>query len=174
MSVDYSIKLRRKSDDKVLAEFYANILKNILDSEYSDMIHCEGRNADNAKFDVNDLNALSDKVFDKIISLKDEIYHKDQMIPKSKNVEVMHEIEDQIACLKEEIIELKWVLYSADALHGIISCLTEDLIKQGRSAYVYNGKDLPKKKAKDYNGNEYDAAQYIWVNDVYCEIKASW
>jgi phosphoglycolate phosphatase-like HAD superfamily hydrolase len=59
MSTDYNISIYRKQDNKLIGKVLCNMLKNILDSEYSTCIHCNGRiSAHNVKFEYNDLHMI--------------------------------------------------------------------------------------------------------------------
>ena len=68
MSVDYSIIVKRKSDNKKIAEFFCNQIKSLLDSEYSHIIHCNNyRYEDHPKFTTDELSTLSDLIYQKIV-----------------------------------------------------------------------------------------------------------
>lgn len=175
MSTDYCISIRRKADDKEIAYCGVNSIKNILDSEFSNLIHCDGRiNANDVRFESSDLDMVYKNATNKIACLNDEIVEKKLLIASAKSVEVMRELEAEINDCKEYITELNWVLWSAATTYGIIDCAVEDMMKTRDvkdddefkyvSAYKYNAEDLP----KDENG----WYRTIWMDDVYCILEA--
>lgn len=168
MSTEYKINIHRKSDNKLIGCTMANQLKTIFDSELSDVLGCSGRyNANKLRFEVSDLMTVAAKVFSRIQADYAKINEKKLMIALAKNKEIKDELELDIRDIQEYIDdELKYVLYSAKVLQGMISCIVEDQINLStdKCAYEYNAEDLSK--------NENGCKTTIWENDVYCEVIA--
>lgn len=176
MSTDYRIKICRKVDDKLLAICNANQLKSILDSEYSKIIHCDGRNCNNVKFTTMELEAVANAAFDKIKELYRQINEKNLLIALAQNCDVKHELDVDITYIKDEIEEQTWIIESAYNLRGVIDCVVEDLWDKDdkMSAYTYNGLDLPEKEREYANGEKYKYHPTVWSVDTYCVIEANY
>lgn len=176
MGVDYRLKVFRKVDDKLLGIVDANYLKTIFDSEFDYLIHCDGRDSDKKRFTYYDLEDVSKNVKEKIDSYYSSIFEKKIMVMNAVSIDIKHELEEDINCIKDEIKELNYVFESTCILMGMISCIVENLYDKDDkySAYEYNGFDLPKKTGEYPNGEKYEYQQHIWNTDVYCEIEANW
>ena len=177
MSVDYRIKICRKVDDECLGICNANQLKSILDSEYSGLINCDsGRNCDKVKFTKDDLLAVTSAAFDKIKDLYKTITEKKLMLVMAQNVDIKHELEEEIFSLNEEIEDQTWPIASAYELAGLIDCVVEDLWDKGdkHPAYKYNGFDLPEKTVVYANGDKETLTPTVWCEDVYCIVEANY
>lgn len=181
MGIDYTLSIRRKSDDKEIAKFICNRLKTIFDSEYSMYIHCENRiSADKRRFNVKDLDTLEIAIHDKIKSLITEIHEKKLHSVLAQNVEIKERIDEELYYLEHETLpELLNVHYAAAAIYGSICTLVEDNMKCLKDyddvkddevddynipAFIYNMDDLKK------DDNEHLT---IWANQVYCVVEAT-
>jgi hypothetical protein len=178
MSVDYNISIYRKQDNKLIGKVLCNMLKNILDSEYSNYIHCDGRmSAHNVKFEYEDLHTLDLTVESKIESAFLNIFEKKLMITCANNATIKEELEQDIYTIKDNISELYVIHYSSAYIQGMISTIVEDNLKNPKQydemtddeismfdipAYKYNYEDL-----------KTDNHSTIWNDDVYCVIEAS-
>ena len=100
MGVDYRLKIFRKVDNKLLGIINANHLKNIFDSEFDYIIHCDGRDSDKKRFTYSELEEVSRSVKEKIDSCYSRIFEKKLMIMGSSNIDIKHDIEEEINDLK--------------------------------------------------------------------------
>lgn len=181
MGIDYTLSIRRKSDNKEIAKFICNKLKIVFDTEYSTYIHCYNRiSADKCKFDINDLDALERAVQDNIRSLFSKIHEKKLHGILATNVEIKEQIDEELYQLENETLqELFDVHCAVSAIHGSIVTLVEDnmkclkdydLVKDDEidnyniPAYIYNVEDL-KKNDKEY--------LTIWSESIYCVVEAT-
>lgn len=181
MGTDYTLSIRRKSDDKEIAKFICNRLKTIFDSEYSKYIHCENRmSADKQQFNTEDLDTLENALHDKIKSFISEIHEKKLHSILAQNVDIKERIDEELYYLEHETLpELLRVYYAVAAIYGSICTLVEDNMKCLKDyedvkddevdnynipAYIYNMDDLK----KDDN-----TQLTIWANEVYCVIEAT-
>ena len=185
MGTDYRLHIHRKVDGKELGVINANQLKTIFDSEFADKIGCEGRcSADGKKFEYDALSEIEELASNKLETYYDQIHEKKLMIMGAANVDVKHDLEEDIRYLKSDYIDgIKWVILNTSFLKGMINCVVEDLYyKNGLilddgtedtdPGYKYHGADLPTTKRTYANGDEYDDPQWIWNRDVYCVIEA--
>jgi hypothetical protein len=164
MSTDYRIHVKRKSDNKEIAVFHANIIKNLLDSPHASTIHCSGYSVDKSKFTYEELNNLSEIIYKDFELQYQKLDKLSMMLCCAKTDKAIEDIKSDIQYTKEYINdELKWQLYGVYNLIGHIQCCTENLYdKKDNAAYMYNAKDL-NEPGKDHNT--------IWSDDVYCEIE---
>ena len=176
MGVDYRLKIFRKVDNKLLGIINANHLKNIFDSEFDYIIHCDGRDSDKKRFTYSELEEVSRSVKEKIDSCYSRIFEKKLMIMGSSNINIKHDIEEEINEIREEISELNYIFESSNVLLGSIGCVVEDLYDKDDkyAAYEYNGQDLPKKTGEYPSGEKYEYSTYVWNTDIYCEVEANW
>lgn len=165
MSTDYRIHIKRKSDNKEIAVFLGNAIKNILDGCHANIIHCESRyTIDKCKFTYDELDNLSQIIYKDLVSKFEDITKQELMLCCAKSKEAIEDIKDQIQYNKEIIEEdLKWQLYGVHVLLGHIQCVVENEYRKNNPAYLYNVKDLNKDK---------DESKTIWCSDIYCEIEA--
>ena len=182
MSTEYIIHVKRNADNKEIGQFLANHLKGIFScSKYENLINCEG-NPDKAKFTYDNLEAVEDAVTNDIKTKYASVYEKKLQIPLCQNIDVKHEIEEDISYLYDDIDELLNALRSCNWLQGACAVVVEDMINpnikikdeydiERRSAYYYNAEGLPKEKHKWNNGEEYESTPTIWLKDVYFEIE---
>lgn len=184
MGVDYRIEIRRKTDRKLLGVVDANCLKIIMDSGLEDKMHLDGRSCVDHEFTYEEVLACSDAVQSKIKDHYREIFEKKLMILAAANVEVKHELEDDIRYLEDDIEELMNVVTACGRLGGLIDCVAESLHMTATNdtskdsetipAYIFNGLDLPKKKVTYGDGTESEQSVYVWNDDVICIVKADY
>lgn len=161
MSVDYSLIVKRKKDNKKIAEFYCNSLKCLIDSDYKNTIHLDG-SCNNVTFTPSELESMSELIYKDIKNRFNTIKNNQLLICAAKSKEVADDYKESIREQEEYIDEeLKWQYHACCAILGKIRCVTEDLLKKDTPAYQYNAKDL-------------DGVNSIWCEDVYCEIVASY
>ena len=164
MSVDYSLIVKRKKDNKKIAEFSCNSLKCLIDSEYKNIIHCDSisYNGSKATFTPSELENMSELIFKDIKERFNTIKNNQLLICAAKSKEVADDYKESNS-INEQYIdeELKWQYNACCSILGKIRCVTEDLYKKNTPAYQYNAKDL-------------DGVDSIWCDDVYCEIEASY
>ena len=179
MSTNYCIEIRRKEDDKLLATFEANIIKNIVDYEYRKKLNISD-NIIGSKFVPDDLMNLEEYLYEKLDNLYSQIFEKKLMILNVANTKIKEAFEQDIYDLKysdrEDIIN---AIAACEYIYGSIKTLVEDLwypIGIATSdnvffGYQYNAKELPKKTVKSLDGIEREYDRSIWIHDVYCVIK---
>ena len=160
MSVDYSLVIKRKKDNKKIAEFYCNQIKSILDSDFKNIIHCDDTAYDriHPKFTTSELSNLTDLIYQKIENTYKEIQNNQLLICSAKSKEVADEYREENRFLLETINEdLRYQHEACCNIMGKIQCVVEDLIKKNKSAYQYNANGL-------------DDKDTIWCDDIYCEL----
>ena len=164
MSTDYRIHVKRKSDNKTIAIFHGNVIKNLLDSKNASTIHCNGYSVDKAKFSYDELDNLSEIIYKDFELQYQKLDKLNMMLCCAKTDKALEDIKSEIEYIKEYINEeLKYQLFAVYNLMGHIQCCTENLYdKENDPAYMYNVKDL------NEPGKDHDT---IWCNDVYCEIE---
>lgn len=168
MSTEYKINIHRKNDNKLIGSTMANQLKTIFDSEFCTILGCRSHyNANNIRFEYSNLTDIIGKVEDqiKLIQLKNS--ERKFQIALTTSVEIKEQLEHDIDEYQTYIDEeLRYVIYAALLLQGMISCIVEDQINLStdKCAYEYNAEDLPK--------SENSCQTTIWENDVYCEVVA--
>ena len=177
MSIDYTLSIRRKKDDKEIAKFLCNYLKGIFDSEFAKCINCNYRNSyNNGTFEYNDLSNMLVAIQDKIALQYKTIQEKKFLIALSQNTKIKSELEEEIFYIEnEDIPELFNIFYDASVIQGSIITLVENNIKLNESekkdsddyniAYKYNAEDLKSEDDK--------CSSYLWTNDIYCVIEDS-
>lgn len=175
MSVDYILHVKRNKDDKEIGRFYGNQIKGILDSGKCELIHCDGRSCDKAKFTTSDLDALYDSTINDMKGIIDKIIEKKLMIVCASSVEIKHDLEMDINELHDSLTDIHYVLSSISALRAMIDLVTEDMLNsEDKIAYEYNAEGLPKEIKHKMDGTEYEHSPLLWSNDVYCEVEANW
>jgi hypothetical protein len=174
MSTNYTLSIRRKKDDKEIAKFLCNHLKDIFDSEFSQYINCNTRYSyKDEKFNYNDLLNMLIAIQDKIALQYKNIQEKKFLIALSQNTEIKSELEEEIFYIeKENIPELFDIYYNASVIQGSIVTLVENNIKLNESekedsddnvmAYKYNAEGLK---------TESEYSPCLWVDDIYCVIE---
>lgn len=165
MSTDYRLHIKRKCDDKEIAVFFCNVIKNILDSKYASIIHCEGYSVDKSKFTYDELENLSEILYKNLEAKYLDRTKHELMLCCAKTKEAIEDIKEQIQSDKEWIEEeLKWQIYSAHVMLGHIQCVVENEFRRNNPAYMYNAKDMVTKNKEEKNT--------IWCSDIYCELES--
>lgn len=178
MGTEYSISIRRKSDNKELGKAICNQLKTIFDSEYSKLINCECRmSAHKRTFNYTDINNVVSATEKDVDLLYFQIIEKKLLSAAALNAEVKAEFDNEVTYLFEHLKEILDVHYAAAHIIGTMCTITENMFKNLKDfddvksdeidsfnipAFVYNAEDIKN------NGNS-----SIWVEDVYCIIEAS-
>lgn len=177
MSKDYIISIRRKKDDKEIAQFICNHIKGLIDSHImpSDK-WCEG-----SKFDYNDLSDVMTIIKDKISLQYKEIQEKRLSAALAKTIAVKEAHENDIRYIEDEVIpEYFDCYYSAAAIQGSVETLTENNICIEDS--VDNNDDSDDADDEEYTDRDvayrYNAEGLesdrkhpcLWVSDVYCMV----
>lgn len=80
MSISYIITVKRKVDNKPIAKFIGDALKNIVCSEFEELLHLSSYNNNHARFDMSDLENLETVVWNKINATYAEIFEKKLLI----------------------------------------------------------------------------------------------
>ncbi len=155
-----------------------------MDSSLDDKMHLDGRSSTEHEFTYDDVLMCSDAAQSKIKDHYREIFEKKLMILAAVNVEVKHELEDDIRYLEDDIEELMNVVMACGKLSGLIDCVTESLYMTATNdasketemipAYIFNGLDLPKKRITYSDGTESEQNVYVWNDDVICIVKADY
>lgn len=177
MSTDYRYTIRRKADDKKIAVFYFNMIKNLYD------ISCEELKLkldpektrcgedDQVRYNVIDIDNDIDKLEMHIKLLNMKIFEKKMLVPAAANRDIKDDIEADIFTLETEIKNCMYAIESLAGLSAIVNAFVEDQvditneqIDEDRMAYVYNAKGLPK-TAEGYD-------PHLWASDVYIECQA--
>ena len=164
MSTEYILHIKRKSDKKLLGSVHCSIVKNILDGNRKDIIHCHNSfSYDKVKFSYDDLNTLSNVLYNDLNTKYLERVKCELMLCCSKSKEAIDELKEQILTINEDIKEnLEWQLCAVYTMMGYVSCVVENLYKRGQLASEYNALDLQSNK------NDH---KMIWCSDVYCELE---
>lgn len=165
MSTDYHIEIRRCNDDKEVGKVMCNSIKNIIDSDVSHCINCTGYQVDGVKFRYGDLDAANHQVVSNIEMLFNQIHEKKMMICVASNIDIKHDLEDDILSLNEELQRNYVTLWAIGEIQGKINALVEDTIHEDGPAYELN--------AHDQKCNIENILPAIWSSDVYCVLKAS-
>lgn len=176
MSTDYRYTIRRKADDKKIATFYYNKIKNLYDVTATDFelkldpekIRCEDDGQ--IRYTVDDMHSDIEKLDDRIKLLYAKIFEKKLLVPTAANIEVKDDMEADIFTLENEIRDCTYALDAICGLKAVVEVFVEDNVKldgddeDGSMAYVYNAEGLPK-SPEGYSPS-------IWADDVYVEAKA--
>lgn len=86
MSIDYRLKIFRKCDNKQIGTINANRLKTIMDSAFSEKIHCgDYISSDKVRFTYEELESVSVAAFEKLSEYYNKITLKTFMISAAKN-----------------------------------------------------------------------------------------
>lgn len=162
MSISYIITVKRKIDNKPIAKFIGDMLKNIVCSEFEEILHLSNYNNNAARFDMSDLENLEAAVWNKINATYAEIFEKKLLIACAQNAEIKSELEQDILDLRDYIdTELRWILHSSATLQSRISLTVVDMIHDTDDskndpdavmAYRYNALDL---KSENEEPSEY-------------------
>jgi len=177
MSTDYRYTIRRKADNKKVAVFYYNMIKNLYDISCEDLnlkldpekTRCE--EDDQVRYTVDDINNDIEKLENHIKILNMKIFEKKMLVPATVSRDIKDDIEAEIFTFETEIKDSMYAIEALAGLRAIIDMLVEDQvditneqIDEDRMAYVYNAKGLPKTK------EGYDP--HLWASDVYIECQA--
>lgn len=176
MSTDYRYTIRRKADDKKIAVFYYNMIKNLYDIDCIDFnLKLDPEKIRTfedhqlTKYTVEDINSDIEKLTTQTKLLNMKIFEKKLLLPSALNVDVKTDIEADIFSLEESITNCMYAIEALAGLKSVVTTLVEDQVNIGQDdedsiAYVYNAKGLPKTK------DGYDA--HLWASDVYIEAEA--
>ena len=163
MSADYSIRIKRKIDNKEIAHFSCNAIKTLIDSPYKNAIHLSSNlyaNNNGCKFYYIDLANMS-KLIEKDLGEKYNDIHKNTLlISIAKSQEAINNYEEKIQYDKEAIEDLLFEYSACHNIMGMICCIVEDIYKNDTPAYQYNAEGSGKPS--------------VWVDDVFCQIEVSY
>ncbi len=177
MSTDYRYTIRRKADNKKVAVFYYNMIKNLYDISCEDLnlkldpekTHCE--EDDQVRYTVDDINNDIEKLENHIKILNMKIFEKKMFIPATVSRDIKDDIEAEIFTLSVDIKDSMFAIEALAGLRAVVNAFVEDQVDitneqvdEDRMAYVYNAKGLPKTK------DGYDP--HLWASDVYIECQA--
>lgn len=177
MSTDYRYTIRRKADNKKVAVFYYNMIKNLYDISCEDLnlkldpekTRCE--EDDQVRYTVDDINNDIEKLENHIKILNMKIFEKKMLVPATVSRDIKDDIEAEIFTFETEIKDSMYAIEALAGLRAVIDTLVEDQvdianeqIDEDRMAYVYNAKGLPKTE------EGYDP--HLWTSDVYIECQA--
>lgn len=177
MSTDYRYTIRRKADNKKIAIFYYNMIKNLYDISCTDLnlkldpekTRC--KEDDQIRYTVDDINNDIEKLetHNKILNMK--IFEKKMLVPATVSRDVKDDIEAEIFTLETAIKDCIYAIEALAGLRAIVNAFVEDQVDisneqtdDSQMAYVYNAKGLSK------TANGYDP--YLWADNVYIECQA--
>lgn len=176
MSTDYRYTIRRKADDKKIAVFYYNMIKNLYDVSHAELklkLNPENvRGNDNQiRYTIDDINNDIEKLENNIKILYMKIFEKKMLVPATISRDIKDDIEAEIFAFESEIRDCIYAIEALAGLRSIITAFVEDKVDisneqicEDSLAYVYNAKGLPKTK------EGYDP--HLWASDVYIECLA--
>ena len=177
MSTDYRYTIRRKADDKKVATFYYNMIKNLYDVSCTeiklklDPEYVRGNEDDQVRYTVDDINNDIEKLENHIKILNMKIFEKKMLVPATVSRDIKDDIEAEIYAFETEIKDCMYAIEALAGLRAVIDTLVEDQVdissqdgSEHSMAYVYNAVGLPKTK------DGYDA--HLWASDVYIEALA--
>ena len=177
MSTDYRYTIRRKADDKKIAVFYYNMIKNLYDVSCTELKlklnpeNVRGNDDDQIRYTVDDINNDIEKLENNIKILNMKIFEKKILVPATVSRDIKDDIEAEIFAFETEIRDCIYAIEALAGLRSVITTFVEDQVDisneqicEDRMAYVYNAKGLPKTK------EGYDP--HLWASDVYIECLA--
>lgn len=180
MSTDYRYTIRRKADGKKIAVFYYNMIKNLNDISCEELKlrldpeHVGGNEDNQVRYNVIDIYNDIDKLEMHVKILTMKIFEKKMLVPTAANRDIKDDIEADIFTLETEIKNRMYAIKALAGLSAIVHAFVEDQVDisneqnehldDGKMAYVYNAKGLPK------TTDGYDA--HLWSSDVYIEAQA--
>lgn len=177
MSTDYRYTIRRKADNKKVAVFYYNMIKNLYDVSCTeiklklDPENVRSNEDDQVRYTVDDINNDIEKLENHINILNMKIFEKKMLVPATVSRDIKDDIEAEIYTFETEIKDCMYAIEALAGLRAVIDTLVEDQVDipgqdntESSMAYSYNAKDLPKTK------DGYDPC--LWASDVYIECQA--
>lgn len=177
MSTDYRYTIRRKADDKKIAVFYYNMIKNLYDISCTDLnlkldpekTRC-GED-DQVRYTIDDINNDIEKLENHIKILNMKIFEKKMLVPATVSRDIKDDIEAEIFTFETDIKDSMFAIEALAGLRAVVNAFVEDQVditneqvNEDRMAYVYNAKGLPKTE------EGYDP--HLWASDVYIECQA--
>lgn len=178
MSTDYRYTIRRKTDDKKIAVFYYNMIKNLYDISCTELKlklnpeNVRGNEDSQIRYSVDDINNDIEKLENNIKILYMKIFEKKMLVPATISRDIKDDIEAEIFAFEEEIKNCMYAIEALAGLKAIVDAFVEDQVDISddstkgvdKLAYEYNAVGLPKTE------EGYDP--HLWANDVYIECLA--